>query len=95
MAAYVLTTAIEAHPLGAASPPSWYTTAVADGSIIDKGNSRDYIVATRYAGPAKAVIGDYVTYVAQVSTPGNASFVPKYFSVIQKATFEGTYSLDT
>lgn len=94
MAAYILTTAIEAHALGAATPPTWYDDAVADGSIVDKGNGRDYFVCSRYDGPLKAVIGDYVKYTAQVSTPGQSDFVPKYFELIPKATFEATYSLE-
>jgi hypothetical protein len=81
---------VEAHALGAASPPAWYTTMIADGSIVDTGlvnGVQTYRVAT-LTGWANGFVGGYVVYVAQVTGP---PLVPKYLKYLTKAAFEATY----
>ena len=81
----------EAHPLGAGSPPAWYTTMLADGTIVDEGvlnGVNRYRVGT-LTGWSHLVVGDYVVYTA-ASGP-----TPKYLTTFTKAVFEATYELDT
>ena len=81
----------ESHVLGAGSPPAWYTTAVADGTILEnKPSTGKYKVGQRAVdgGWIELETGDYVTYVAA------AGQVPKYFIGRKKAAFEAVYQLD-
>jgi len=81
---------VEAHPLGASSPPTWYTTLIADGTIDEITTGQTYKVGT-LTGWKDAVVGDYVVFVAQVDGP---PVIPKHADVIPKDEFEATYELD-
>jgi len=76
----------EAHELGAASPPTWYTTAVADQAIKLLSDGA-YIVCER-TGWSKGVVGDFVVYTAA------ADPLPKFYTLVSKADFDATYELD-
>lgn len=91
MAAYDRTAdlAVEAQVLGG-TPETWYTTAVADGTIlVNKPATGLYMIGQRAVDGGWRVLatGDYVIYVA-ADAP-----TPKYFIGMTKAEFEALYEL--
>lgn len=98
MAAYNRTAdlAVEAQVLGG-DPETWYTAAVADGTIlVNKPATGKYLIGvwdggdnvTSNTGWVELATGDYVISVAA----GGGK--PKYLKGMKKAAFEALYELD-
>jgi hypothetical protein len=91
MAKYVRKAApIDAHPLGATKPPTWYTEAIESGTIAAKPGLTDFLVGTKN-GWTPAFVGDMVIrYTEEVETPDGPKSVA-FLDVLTPDVFASKY----